>query len=567
MLLLLLLLAGGDAAPSVPPPPLASASGSGRSSVRTGELRAPSTTTTGGGRAAWLTRFHMALNSGPPHHHRWYQQDINGPITINGTHHVFVLGHDLAGGRGWIHATSSDMVHWLNHGLTINANTGSITRAPSGDYVALYPFNGGIGWSTAVDGAAGLLLQNWTAPIAAISAVACGWGCRDAARPFAIPGQRGLYMIAAGGVPKTGPAQATLFHSTDPKLQRWTRQPRPLFETNVTAFGQVTDTFECPDVFPLSSSKWVFLASLWQSSDPAWFGAPSQHSEEYVIGELDEGGVMQASHRAVLDHGYFYAAKTLAAENESNSGRRVLFGWLNPNVHQRPPYELCPPDSNKGPYHSCWIGTQPELLPRELTLVDDDDDDDGDDTASILLRFAPITELEALRSPLLSAGNRTLQCNGPAAVWPSVRGLQLDLIATVTVPSVAAGEVGIEVLRSTGGEETTRIGLNVSAADGSVTGFVDRRQSSLAASVANTSLMVAPLRARHGETVELRILLDGSVIEVFFNYTVAITSRSFPTRADSVGTAAFFGGGCAQHATARVQLTAFAMKPIVPLPS
>ena len=88
-------------------------------------------------RAEWLTRFHMTLNSGPPGYQRWYQQDINGPITVNGTYHVFVLGKTPAGEDGWIHASSTDMVTWKNHGLTIHSDTGSISRAPNGQYVPL----------------------------------------------------------------------------------------------------------------------------------------------------------------------------------------------------------------------------------------------------------------------------------------------------------------------------------------------------------------------------------------------------------------------------------------------
>ena len=91
-------------------------------------------------------------------------------------------------------------------------------------------------------------------------------------------------MVVGGGTQRTGPAQATLFRSHDPNLAVWAKQPQPLFATARTAWNATTDFFECPDIFTLPDHaaggvKFVFLASLWQSSDPAWFGAPTQHNQ------------------------------------------------------------------------------------------------------------------------------------------------------------------------------------------------------------------------------------------------------------------------------------------------
>ena len=48
-----------------------------------------------------------------------------------------------------------------------------------------------------------------------------------------------------------------------------------------------------------------------------------------------------------------------------------------------------------------------------------------------------------------------------------------------------------------------------------------------------------------GENLRLQVFLDRSVIEVFANGKLCLTSRIYPTRDDSLGTAAFAHGGSA----------------------
>lgn len=47
------------------------------------------------------------------HHQGWH--DIAGALSFQGTHHVF-QGCPYTGARGWAHTSSTDLVHWKDHG-------------------------------------------------------------------------------------------------------------------------------------------------------------------------------------------------------------------------------------------------------------------------------------------------------------------------------------------------------------------------------------------------------------------------------------------------------------------
>jgi len=63
---------------------------------------------------------------------------------------------------------------------------------------------------------------------------------------------------------------------------------------------------------------------------------------------------------------------------------------------------------------------------------------------------------------------------------------------------------------------------------------VERLKSSLADGV-NPYAHAAPHPLAPGERLQLRILLDSSVIEIIANERTSIVSRAYPTRADSAG--------------------------------
>ncbi len=62
---------------------------------------------------------------------------------------------------------------------------------------------------------------------------------------------------------------------------------------------------------------------------------------------------------------------------------------------------------------------------------------------------------------------------------------------------------------------------------------------------ADVRVQEAPFALRQGESLQLRIYLDRSVLEVFANGRQCMAQRIYPTRGDSTGVALFSRGGAA----------------------
>jgi beta-fructofuranosidase len=75
--------------------------------------------------------------------------------------------------------------------------------------------------------------------------------------------------------------------------------------------------------------------------------------------------------------------------------------------------------------------------------------------------------------------------------------------------------------------------------------IVDRTRSSLDLSTRRDACG-APLQLADGERLRLRVFVDRSIIEVFANHDICITSRVYPTRPDSLGVRLFARGGSAR---------------------
>lgn len=118
----------------------------------------------------------------------------------------------------------------------------------------------------------------------------------------------------------------------------------------------------------------------------------------------------------------------------------------------------------------------------------------------------------------------------PADHHPGVSGDTLELVAELAV--AREGLCSIVVRRSPDGAEQTQVSYHATLHQL----IVDRTHASLDAAT-DRSLHVAPLMLGADEPLRLQIFLDRSVLEVFANERISITSRVYPTRADSVGLA------------------------------
>lgn len=117
-----------------------------------------------------------------------------------------------------------------------------------------------------------------------------------------------------------------------------------------------------------------------------------------------------------------------------------------------------------------------------------------------------------------------------------LRGDTLEIAATF-IPG-SSGRLGLMVRCSPDGQECTRIYVDVEQQEISI----DRSRSSLDTDPdLQRTTQVGPYPVTPGETLNLRVFVDRSLIEVFANGR-CLSSRVYPTREDSLGTAVFAEG-------------------------
>ncbi|MDE0684803.1 MAG: GH32 C-terminal domain-containing protein, partial [Candidatus Poribacteria bacterium] len=169
------------------------------------------------------------------------------------------------------------------------------------------------------------------------------------------------------------------------------------------------------------------------------------------------------------------------------------------------------------------------------------------------LLIEPVPELESLRMNPKTRENITL--NADEMNLEDIRGNCLELAVEID-PSNAA-EVGVQVLCSpdqaerTGilyvpAEETLKIDISRSTLNETIR-YPHYRDAGGTARLPESEQFVdaqrAPFSLKGSETLQLRIYVDKSVVEVFANGRQCITQRVYPTRADSTGVRLVSRGG------------------------
>ena len=241
--------------------------------------------------------------------------------------------------------------------------------------------------------------------------------------------------------------------------------------------------WECPNLFKLGD-KWVLIIS--------------SNSEDvtgdviYFVGEYVDGYFTPDS-EGTLDHAYLYAPLSL----EDDKGRRILWGWLREGRSQ---------DAFVG---AGWAGMQ--SFPRELSLDNEN-----------RLTSKPVTEIETLRAKQHHYEDIDLSGN----VDIDVRGLSLDIVGQFQI--TPQSDFTLSLACSEDGQICTEI--SYSGATGQLS--VNREKSS---SNADDEHHVHTVNHALGanESLDLRILLDGSVIEIIANERTSITTRIYPENFDN----------------------------------
>lgn len=453
-----------------------------------------------------------------------WMNDPNGLIQWDGTYHLFYQYNPNGPFHGtihWGHAASEDLIHWQHLPIALAPTPGAADE--DGCWSGCTVNDGGV--PTLIYSGSrgreqrpclarsddGLLTWRKDAGNPVIADVPPGLdlvGFRD----HAVWRESGLwYQLIGAGIRGRGGA-ALLYRSAD--LRRW-EYLHPLLVGDLRHHTPVWTgaMWECPDLFALGG-RHVLLVSVCDESRLYYSAA--------ITGQYRDQRLTPAVEHK-LDYGdrYFYAPQSFT----DGRGRRIVFGWAQEGRSQ---------DAQRA---AGWAGVM--SLPRELAIGPH---------GQVTMR--PTPELCELRAEHASCPPLTAP-EGTSVVLPGVAGDGLELVAELV--TAEGGRGGLALRRSPDEAEQTVI-----LYDGALRQLiVDRSRSSLDPNV-ERGLHVAPLTLAAGEPLRLHLYLDRSVLEVFANDRVSITSRIYPTHPESC-TAALVAESGATRLTA---LDAWGMRSI-----
>lgn len=448
----------------------------------------PSTTDVGAGWPdAYRPRFHFTAPA------NWLN-DPNGVCWHDGRYHLYYQYNPNAAKWGdihWGHATSTDLVTWQDEPLALAPTAGG----PDGEgcFSGSFALVDGVptmyytGYTQAEQvqcSATSADMQVWTKrPEAVIAQRPEGVASDDFRDPYVFRHGGWWYMVLGASLRKER-GQCLLYRSNDGR--DWDYRG-PLFVSPDPALGVM---WECPNFFPLGD-KWVLSVSIWLGVGAHYF--VGRFENERFIAESD--GVLDVD-------GSAFAHLTMRGPDE----RTLQWAW----IQERRDQDLADADG--------WSGAM--TVPRQLGLSVD---------AALTIR--PVAEIATLR------GGRVAKSvtQGERGVVGRFTGCFLDIEARFAFRDM--GKFGLTVLSSPDGSETTRIVF----VPGTRRLVIERARSSINGKTCRQD-QIAFVPVAPGEALDLRVLVDASVLEVYANDRVCLTSRVYPALHSSVHGTAFVEG-------------------------
>ncbi|MFF9283140.1 glycoside hydrolase family 32 protein [Streptomyces griseosporeus] len=455
---------------------------------------------------AHAPRFHVR----PPAH---WANDPNGPFRWRDRYHLFYQHNPDApvhGGIHWGHASSTDLAHWEHHPVALAPTPGGPDEAgcwsgcvvdddgvPTAVYTGIDHAHAGLGTiclARAADPDDPALAVWKPLPEPVVAGPPKGLDVVMFRDPFVFR-HAGRRWALVGAGHADGTPSVLLYDCTD--LAEW-RFAGVLLDGGdpvaADAFGDGAVGWECPQLLAARDGTWVLLLSLWDG-DPVSTG--------YLTGRLVDGpdgglrfGTLTGG---PFDNGRDCYAPAVLQEAD----RALVWGW---SWEARNAGEVL---------RAGWAGVL--TAPRVVDVHADGS-----------LRVSPAPELELLRAaepfvtavgrvPLPDAYDLTVTASGPAAVSllraPSGAELTVRL-------DPAAGTVVLDrsAWPRTGREGSEPITLRVGGRDGRT--------------------------ASAGAAVTVRVLVDGSLLELFAEDRAVVTERVY-RRPDDVAELTVSGAGVA----------------------
>jgi beta-fructofuranosidase len=453
--------------------------------------------------------------------------DPNGLCFWQGRWHLFYQAYPPEDSRQhWGHAVSEDLVHWRDLPLAIYPNpedkcfSGTCYVDGEDRVIAAYH---GIATGTMVAVSSDPLLLNWKKVTG------------NAVIPLAKPGddplpfnifdpciwkQGDYYYIITAGQDLTGPGgkavRAEFLHRSK-DLAKW-EYLHPFLEGD--HFSLVGDDGACPYFWPIGegeNQRHIMLHFSHMSGGKWMLGDYDTKRQKFVItdgGDFNHGNVNPGGTHAP------------SAYPDGKGGVICIFNM------------------NPGAPTEGW--NQIMSLPRRLTL-----DEHG------MLNIEPAGDIESLRGKHQRVEERNLP-NGEEIVFDNIKGNAMELIAEID--PAGAKVIELDVLRSPNEEEVTRILLHPKAGFRMRTGLrkqtksvfnhrtitIDTSRSTTWDAVQARPPEVAQVRIGNEKTVQLRVFVDKSIVEVFIDGRQCSAVRVYPGRDDSLGVSLRATGGDAK---------------------
>lgn len=425
--------------------------------------------------------------------------DPNGPFRWHDRYHLFYQHNPAAPVHAnihWGHVSSPDLAHWEHHPIALTPTPGGPDEAgcwsgcvvdddgvPTAVYTGIDRHHHGLG---SICLARAIVpddetLTDWKPlPTPVVTSPPPGLDVVMFRDPFVFRhGGRRWALVGAGHA--DGTPSVLLYDCDD--LTDW-RFAGVLLDGNdpvaTDAFGDKAVGWECPQLYPTSTGEWVLVVSLWDG-DPC--------GTAYLTGRLarcDEGGLrMETRTGDRLDHGRDFYAPAVLREAD----RTLMWGW---SWEAREQGEVD---------RAGWAGVL--TAPRVVDVHPDG-----------ALKVVPAPELQLLRAakPFVTAAEERT---------PLPRSY--DLTVTAHTPTT------VSLLRSASGAELT---VHLDPGEGTVTlerGGRPRTGSG------------APIVVR-GPAHEVRVLVDGSLLELFVGDRATVTERVY-RRPDDVPELVVTGAG------------------------
>jgi beta-fructofuranosidase len=448
--------------------------------------------------------------------------DPNGAIFWRGRYHLFYIVQVEGHGHCWGHASSIDLLHWRIHPLALVPGDGdegifsgcALLDKEGTPTIVYLGVSTGICIARSTDEELIHWEKNPANPVIPIP--------REGTPEYSqyivhdphvwLEGET-YYAILYGrrNIAEKKGDTAYLFKSSD--LIHWDYL-RPFYEPNPAWTGPEEDC-ACPDFFPLGDVHMLLCISHYAGA-------------RYYLGRYEDETFYPERHvRMNWPGGTMFAPESLL----DGSGRRIFWGWV------------CGGRTKEAQEAAGWSGVM--SLPRVFSL-------EADGTVSI----EPVEEIERLRTNPVRRESVALVDGAPVSL-EEIKGTAWEL--ALEIEPGTADQVAVQVCCSPDGAEQTEIIYDPAAG----TLSIDWSQSSLSSEViwpwphphrrepqpGGNRIQAAPLALGAGEMLQLRVFLDGSILEVFANGRQCVTQRIYPTREDSTGTALFCRGGSARVRT------------------